>query len=134
MASPSYSSLVAHKLKRLDVSLVAAPSYLKQRGPVRTPEGLLEHRLLPTRAARGHATLSLIAKDSGEHVRLRVRGAISASDFSFSREAALAGAGIAVVPSVTVERDLEKKGSSRSSRATPSRARRTCTSSTRGRA
>jgi DNA-binding transcriptional LysR family regulator len=103
------SSLVAHKLKRLEISLVAAPAYLKQHRPVRTPDDLLEHRLLLTRAARGHATLSLIAKDSGEHVRLRVRSAISASDFSFSREAALARAGIAVVPTVTVERDLEKK-------------------------
>jgi DNA-binding transcriptional LysR family regulator len=103
------SSLVAHKLKRLEISMVAAPAYLKQHRAIRAPSDLLEHRLLLTRAARGHATLSLIAKDSGEHVRLRVRGAVSASDFSFSREAALARAGVAVVPTVTVERDLEKK-------------------------
>jgi DNA-binding transcriptional LysR family regulator len=38
-----------------------------------------------------------------------VRAAISASDHAFAREAALARAGIAVMPSVTVERDLEKK-------------------------
>lgn len=103
------SSLVAHKLKKLEISLVAAPSYLKQHRPVRAPEDLLEHRLLLTHASRGHATLSLIAKESGEHARIRVRGAISASDHAFAREAALARAGIAVVPLVTVERDLEKK-------------------------
>ncbi|HZF53714.1 MAG TPA: LysR substrate-binding domain-containing protein [Polyangiaceae bacterium] len=38
-----------------------------------------------------------------------MRAAISASDHAFAREAALARAGIAVMPSVTVERDLEKK-------------------------
>lgn len=103
------SSLVAHKLRRIDVSLVAAPAYLRQRRPIRKPADLLEHTLLLTRASRGHATISFTSKDGREPVKLRVRGAVSASDFSFSREAAIARAGIAQVPTVIVERDLEKK-------------------------
>jgi DNA-binding transcriptional LysR family regulator len=103
------SSLVAHKLKQLGTSIVAAPAYLKPRPPVREPDDLLQHCLLLSRTTRGHATLSLVSKDGRRSARLRVRGAVSASDFSFCREAALARAGIAVVPTDIVKRDLDRK-------------------------
>lgn len=103
------SSLVAHRLKQLKTSIVASPAYLKQHSPVRKPDDLLNHCLLLARTTRGHATLALVSKDGRDHARLRVRGAVSASDFSFCREAALARAGIAVVPTDIVQRDLDKK-------------------------
>jgi len=103
------SSLIAHRLQRLEVGLFAAPAYLRKHGPVRKPDDLHAHRLLTARATRGHATIVLAPRDGREESRMRVRAAISASDFSFSREAALSGAGIAYVPRVIVQRDLDKK-------------------------
>ena len=101
------SSLIAYKMQELDTALYAAPSYLRKHGPLRRPEDVARHRVLVLRSTRGYAVLALRAKSGGEQVKVRVRAAISASEFSFGREAALAGAGIAVLPSVMAQRDLE---------------------------
>ncbi|WP_437958356.1 LysR family transcriptional regulator [Sorangium sp. So ce119] len=103
------SSLIAHKLLHLEVGLFAAPAYLRKHRPVRRPEDLKGHRLLLAQTTRGHATIALLPRDGGDRAELRVRAAISASDYSFCREVALAGAGIALVPEVNVRGDLEAK-------------------------
>lgn len=102
------SSLIAYKLKELDTLLYASPSYLRRHGPPKRPDDIAQHRVLVLRSTRGHAVLVLRAKSDGEQIRVRVRAAISASDFSFGREAALAGAGIALLPSVVAKRDLDE--------------------------
>jgi DNA-binding transcriptional LysR family regulator len=102
------SSLIAYKLKELDTVLYASPGYLRRHAPPKRPDDITRHRVLVLRATRGHAVLNLHAKSGGEQTRVRVRAAISASDFSFAREAALAGAGIAVLPSVVAKRDLDE--------------------------
>jgi DNA-binding transcriptional LysR family regulator len=108
-ASLQDSSLIAHKLQLIEMGLFAAPAYLRKHGKVRAPDDLQGHRMLLARAARGHGTLVLGSRDGREQARIRVRAAISASDFAFAREAALAGAGIALVPRVIVQRDLDRK-------------------------
>ncbi|WP_437590245.1 LysR family transcriptional regulator [Sorangium sp. So ce1000] len=108
-ASLPDSSLIAHKLQHIEVGLFAAPSYLRKHGAVRRPEDLGGHRLLLAQTARGHATIALSARDGRERAELRVRAAISASDFSFCREVALAGGGIALVPAINVRSDLDAK-------------------------
>ncbi|WP_437279128.1 LysR family transcriptional regulator [Sorangium sp. So ce375] len=108
-ASLPDSSLIAHKLQHIEVGLFAAPSYLRKHGAVRRPEDLAEHRLLLAQTARGHATIALSARDGRERAELRVRAAISASDFSFCREVALAGGGIALVPAINVRGDLDAR-------------------------
>jgi DNA-binding transcriptional LysR family regulator len=102
------SSLIAYKLKELDTVLYASPAYLRRHGPPKRPDDLTRHRVLVLRATRGNAVLSLHAKSGAEQARVRVRTAISASDFSFNREAALAGAGIAVLPTIVAKRDLDE--------------------------
>ena len=102
------SSLIAYKLKELDTLLYASPSYLRKHGALKRPEDIALHRLLVLRSTRGHAVVLLKAKSDGEQTRVRVRAAISASDFSFGREAALAGAGIALLPTVVAKRDLDE--------------------------
>ncbi len=102
------SSLIAYKLRELDTDLYASPSYVRKHGPLKRPDDIAQHRLLVLRSTRGHAVLALRAKSGGEQVRVRVRAAISASDFSFAQEAALAGAGIALLPSVVAKRDLDE--------------------------
>jgi DNA-binding transcriptional LysR family regulator len=102
------SSLIAHKLRELDTVLYASPNYLRRSGPLKKPDDIARHRLIVLRSTRGHTVLSLRAKSGGEQVRVRVRAAISASDFSFGREAGIAGAGVALLPSIVVKRDLEE--------------------------
>ncbi|MGK3989452.1 LysR family transcriptional regulator [Sorangium sp. So ce136] len=108
-ASLPDSSLIAHRLQHIEVGLFAAPAYLRKHGPVRRPADLEAHRLLLSQTTRGHATIALEARDGRERAEIRVRAAISASDFSFCREVALAGAGIALVPEVNVRSDLDAK-------------------------
>ncbi|XXX77473.1 LysR family transcriptional regulator [Sorangium sp. So ce134] len=103
------SSLIAHRLQHIEIGLFAAPAYLRKHGPVRRPEDLAGHRLLLAQTARGHATIALQPRDGGDRAELRVRAAIAASDYSFCREVALAGAGIALVPAVNVRGDLDAK-------------------------
>ncbi|KYF60499.1 LysR family transcriptional regulator [Sorangium cellulosum] len=108
-ASLPDSSLIAYRLQHIEMGLFAAPAYLRKHGPVRRPEDLAGHRLLLAQTTRGHATIALQARDGGDRAELRVRAAIAASDYSFCREVALAGAGIALVPAVNVRSDLDAK-------------------------
>ncbi|WP_437724906.1 LysR family transcriptional regulator [Sorangium sp. So ce861] len=108
-ASLPDSSLIAYRLQHIEMGLFAAPAYLRKHGPVRKPEDLAGHRLLLAQTTRGHATLALQPRDGGDRAELRVRAAIAASDYSFCREVALAGAGIALVPAVNVRSDLDAK-------------------------
>jgi DNA-binding transcriptional LysR family regulator len=100
------SSLVAHRLEDVSAGLFAAPEYLERHGTPKRLEDLHDHRMLLFNATRGMATLTAQTKASDKPCRVRVRAAISASDFSFAREVALAGAGIAVLPLVIVQRDV----------------------------
>jgi DNA-binding transcriptional LysR family regulator len=100
------SSLIAHKLDDVRGGLYAAPAYLKKHGTPAAAEDLERHRLLHFRAVRGVATLTLRRKGEDKPQRLRVRSVISATDFSFNRETALAGGGIAVLPTVVAKRDV----------------------------
>ncbi|WP_437668842.1 LysR family transcriptional regulator [Sorangium sp. So ce131] len=108
-ASLPDSSLIAHKLQPLESRLFAAPAYLRKHRPPRRPEDLEAHRLLLAQTTRGRATLAFRSRDGLERAEIRVRAAIAASDYSFCREVALAGAGIALLPTVNVRRDLEAK-------------------------
>jgi DNA-binding transcriptional LysR family regulator len=101
------SSLIAHKLQDLQGGLYASPGYLKKHRPLRKPEDLAAHRLLLMRSARGQATVALWKQGERERTEIKVRAALSASDFSFVREAVLAGAGIGLLPYVIIDRDRD---------------------------
>jgi DNA-binding transcriptional LysR family regulator len=104
-ASLPDSSLVAHKLLDLAVGLYAAPAYLAGAAPLETPDALAEHRQLLHRSANAHGVLHL-QPATGSVVQVRVRASILASDFSFLRAAALAGGGVAPLPSFLVTDDV----------------------------
>ena len=101
------SALIAHKLYQVDGGFYAAPSYLKKHRAPKHPDDLAAHRILVARSDRGHATLALQRGD--EKISLRVRAAVAASDFSFLRQVAVAGAGIVWLPSLLVQRELVAK-------------------------
>ena len=101
------SALIAHRLYQGEGAFYAAPSYLKRHRAPRRPEELARHRVLGWRSDRGYISVALRRGD--ENVALRLRAAVSASDFSFLREVAVAGAGIVWLPSLLVERELTSK-------------------------
>ena len=90
------SSLVARRVATLKFQLLASPTYLRKHGRPKTPAELGEHALLMMKTSSGRTKLRLQAAD-GE-VEVAVRTAIAANDFAVLRAAALAGAGIALLP------------------------------------
>lgn len=104
------SALIARRLFEWETVLVAAPSYLSEREAPRSPEQLSEHRIImgigagaPHLMARA---LMMIRVSGGRGRRVPVTKAVMATTTIFPREAALAGAGIGLVPDFLVERDL----------------------------
>jgi DNA-binding transcriptional LysR family regulator len=99
-------SLVARKLGDDDHWLVAAPSYLAKRRPPRTPSDLRGHECVLFRPVDGRESWHFTGSRGSETIE--VTGRLAADDFAFVRRLALAGAGITLLPSVLVLRDLEE--------------------------
>jgi DNA-binding transcriptional LysR family regulator len=98
------SSLVARKLAT-DRSLVcAAPSYLAKHGTPDKPADLLHHACL--RYALLKASDEWRFKDGGASFSVPVEGRLSVADGATLRESAVAGLGIAVLPSFMVAPEL----------------------------
>lgn len=102
------SSLVAHKLQDLEGRLFASRAYLKKHGVPKTPDDLEAHRLIVMSPLRSQKTLPLRKAADAPPAHVRIRPALIASDASFLREVALAGAGIVTLPSEVARRDVER--------------------------
>jgi DNA-binding transcriptional LysR family regulator len=81
--------------------LYASPAYLARRGAPRTARDLESHDWVVFHALRGALRL-----EGPESMVVRPRGRIVADDFLYVREAARAGAGIALLDALFTERDL----------------------------
>lgn len=105
------SSLVARKVADAESAVYAAPAYLARRGTPRTPAELSAHDCVLFRAQRGRSrwTLEPRAGERGDKVVVEVGGHLGADDFGFVRAAALAGAGVALMP-VFLGQDEVKQG------------------------
>lgn len=91
------STLTARRLGTLTYALYAAPSYLKQCGTPRTPEGLAHHELLAF-SSGSHASAWPLSK-AGETRRVPLRQPRFRASNSFAvRDAAVSGLGIALLP------------------------------------
>ncbi len=100
------STLVAHRLLDIEARLYASPGYVKQHGAPKRVDELDGHRLLLGQGGRGAASLTL-RRGTEEH-RLRFKGhaPIAGSDYSFTREVALGGGGVALLPDVVARNDV----------------------------
>ena len=98
------SSLVATRLFDLEADLAASPGYLAAHGVPAAPADLDAHRtiIVPLRGT----TMPLELERAGERVRVVARGHVSSHDLLLLREAALGGAGVAMLPKPMVERDV----------------------------
>jgi DNA-binding transcriptional LysR family regulator len=101
------STLIARKLVDVQGGLFASPGYLAEKGTPMKPSELERHRLLAVHAPRGVATFSMRKVGSRREHRVRMRAAISATDYGFSRSAAVEGAGIAILPTLVAASDVE---------------------------
>jgi DNA-binding transcriptional LysR family regulator len=102
------SSLIAHRLAPIDAGLFATPAYLEKHGRPRRVDDLQKHRMLVFRGVRGAATLSLRKRDDDKPVRVRVNAAVTATDFTFCKSAALADGGIAMLPTLIARREVDE--------------------------
>jgi DNA-binding transcriptional LysR family regulator len=101
------SSLVAHKLLDLEMGFYAAPSYLAKKKAPRKPEDLAEHRIVAMRFRGGDIAFEVqTGDDTSQREKVSLKGVLMANDNDFVREACLAGAGIAPLPTVFAVRDV----------------------------
>jgi DNA-binding transcriptional LysR family regulator len=90
------SGLVARPLGLVRGGLFAAPEYLKRKGRPRAIADLAAHDCVLFRAGGGRALWDLVGP--GGRQKIAVRGALSADDHQFVREAAAAGRGVTLLP------------------------------------
>lgn len=87
--------------------LVASRAYLRRRGVPRTPGDLTDHDCLHYLRGGETPTWSFEpAKGRGGRTAVAVRGPFAANNSEALRDAALAGAGIALVPDFSAHRDV----------------------------
>jgi len=100
------SNLIARRV--LDAGLdglVASPAYIAARGSPVTLEDLATHDCLVFAHPSGRATWQLSAQD-GSDAEVQVAGRLSGNTVQVLRKAALAGLGIALLPSTMTRREL----------------------------
>lgn len=100
----SDSSLVARKAGDLEAALYASPGYLSAWGAPARLDDLDAHRCILFRPEDGVARWTLHGPEGP--VERRVAGRIGGDDYSFVRGAALAGAGVALLPHLVAADDV----------------------------
>ncbi|HVU00345.1 MAG TPA: LysR family transcriptional regulator [Polyangiaceae bacterium] len=101
----SDSELVARRLAEDRLVVCGAPSYLAARGVPETPEALVNHECLHYRLV-SRAAEWRFRGGGGRPLAVPVRGRFEAANGGVLREAAIAGAGLAVLPSFMVAEDV----------------------------
>jgi DNA-binding transcriptional LysR family regulator len=99
------STLVARRVAAAEQALFGAPAYLRRRGRPKSAEELPAHDWVLYRASGGRATLQLRGPDGERSVE--VAGAIIADDMAFCAAAVEAGAGLALLPVLSVVEGLQ---------------------------
>ncbi|TWG39791.1 DNA-binding transcriptional LysR family regulator [Acidovorax delafieldii] len=85
--------------------LVASPAYIARRGVPATLQDLVDHDCLAFSHPSGKATWRVTGQD-GAPAEVQVAGRFSGNTAQALRKAALAGLGIALLPSTLTQRDL----------------------------
>ena len=98
------SSLVARRLATDRLVVCASPEYLARAGTPREPSDLLQHSCL--HYALVPRSMEWRFRKGGRTLEVSTRGPFSCTDGLTLREAVLAGAGLAAVPSMLVAGDV----------------------------
>lgn len=97
--------VVARRLASCRSALCASPAYLRRRGQPQRPEDLAQHDCI-THAFGSRAEYRL--RQAGKLHTVGVKGPLSSNETFVLRQAALAGAGIAMLPTYFVGDDLAR--------------------------
>lgn len=97
------STLVARRLGECRSVICASPAYLKQHGQPASAEDLRAHRCV-THAHVGRTEYRLLHQ--GQTLRVPVTSALQCNEAAVLRQAALNGAGIALLPTYLISDDL----------------------------
>jgi len=97
------ASLVARRLGLCRSVICASPAYIEASGWPTVPDDLRKHRCI-THAYVGRTEFRL--QHRGQTVRIPVRGQLQSNEAAVTRRAALAGAGVAMLPTYFVSADL----------------------------
>lgn len=100
------SSLIARRLGPVPSHLCASPAYLERHGTPLSPEDLTGHTCLIDSNFSGGTLWPFTVE--GEQLQVNVKGRIRVNSVIAVREAALMGAGIALMPGYEVADDIEK--------------------------
>lgn len=105
------SSLVAARVGDgpLERILVASPSYLASRPAPRRIQDLAKHRFLGMGDTAAAAAITLVRRANDETVTLRLPVFLATSSVAFTKELLLGGAGIAILPRLSVQRELDER-------------------------
>ena len=98
-------SLVAHAIHTYRRVAVASPAYVKKHGEPKDPSALPSHRALVFAPGLGRPGAWRFVRD-GEVVRVQVFGVLMSNSLYALRDAAVRGAGIALLPRPIVESEL----------------------------
>jgi DNA-binding transcriptional LysR family regulator len=101
------SSLHATRLATFEQWVVAAPSYLKQRGRPESPAALVEHSWLTLTVLTSPNRWPFHGRD-GRRQTVSTRGVLAANSASLVHRWALAGAGTTVLPDYRVREDIAR--------------------------
>lgn len=96
--------LVSRPLLAWNEMTCASPAYLEQYGEPQTPQSLVEHRCLLNSHYSGRE--EWLYHQQHELLRVRVSGPFASNHYSLLKKAALAGAGIARLPSYLLQAEL----------------------------
>ena len=96
-------TLVARPLGVCKSVICASPAYLAKHGVPTTPEQLLQHRCV-THTSVGRT--EYVLQRGKESVRVPVRSVLQSNETAITRQAALDGAGIALLPTYFVSSEL----------------------------
>jgi len=94
------SSLVARRLLTYRHQLVASPAYLSNREAPKTPQDLLDHRLLAFSHWKPEGSWTFVHTNGRNKQTLKFHPHLSMNDFAGLAPALLAGAGIGELPPV----------------------------------
>ncbi len=100
------SSLISRRVNGLEAWIFASPAYLDARGTPASLQDLAGHDCVLFRPRRGQSEWTLLGPNG--QTRVTVKGAMAADDFTFNREAVLAGAGIGLLPALHCEQDVAR--------------------------
>jgi DNA-binding transcriptional LysR family regulator len=99
-------TLVARRLATCRSVVCAAPSYLAEHAPPKSPEQLRTHRCI-THAHVGRTEWRL--QRDGQTVKVPVSGPLQSNEVAVTRQAALDGLGIALLPTYAISADIAAK-------------------------